>query len=348
MLGLSPLRWAGLLLGALLIIGVLLRLRRYEAYRGPLALYALVGASLVAVSVLPQLVNLPADLFALRDHPAGRLITLLILATALALFLVLWNRAKLDRVSGQQETLIRSLARDAFFQRQPETEAASVWVILPAFNEAANVPALLERIAETKAPDVQVLVVDDGSSDDTGAVAEHHGAAVARLPVNAGGGTGLRTGFDIALASGAQYVVTMDADGQHDPAYLEPLLEPLRRGEAEVVIGSRTLGAEAPASAARALGVRLFNQLISWLLGIRITDCASGYRAMTAQALRQLHLAQPQYHTAELIIEAAKRGFRIVDVGVAIGPRWSGESKKGRDWSYGLMFLRTVIKTWLR
>jgi len=328
------------------------RLRRYRSERTATELAALAGLVLILLGAFPALANLPAELFALRDHPRGRLLTLLILAVAVLWFMLLWNRAKIARLSALQDRLFARLAHERMTWPDGvggHPPPGAVWVIIPALDEADNLPSLLPNLpASLGGHPVVTLVVDDGSHDDTGAVAARHGAAVARLPVNAGGGTGLRTGFDIALAYGAQYVVTMDADGQHDPAYLEALLEPLRRGEAEVVIGSRTLGAEAPASAARALGVRLFNQLISWLLGIRITDCASGYRAMTAQALRQLHLAQPQYHTAELIIEAAKRGFRIVDVGVAIGPRWSGESKKGRDWSYGLMFLRTVIKTWLR
>lgn len=347
-LGLSPLRWAGLVLGLALILIAAARLRRYRGARGPLALYGFGGVLLVTVSLMPQLVNLPADVFALRGHPAGRLITLLILATTFLFLLVIWNRAKLDRLAERHDRLLRALALDAFLRDHPGLEWSRIWLVIPAYNEADNLSDLLPTIGGAAPESTHVLVVDDGSDDATADVARACGASVVRMPVNAGGGTSLRTGFDLALHFGADCVVTMDGDGQHDPCDLQRLIEPLAAGEAEVVIGSRTLGVHEPASRARALGISLFNTVISRLLGIQVTDCASGYRAIASRALAQLQLVQSQYHTAELIIDAAKRGLRIAEVPITIGPRWSGSSKKGRDWSYGAMFLRTIIKTWLR
>jgi glycosyltransferase involved in cell wall biosynthesis len=189
-------------------------------------------------------------------------------------------------------------------------------------------------------------VVDDGSTDGTPDVAEENGALVARSLMNVGGGHALQVGFAAARRLGARWVVTLDADGQHQPAELPLLLAPLLRGEADVVVGSRHLGQSVGHERTRALGLRIFNALLSFLLGRRITDCSSGYRAFDLEKLRTLRLVQDRHHTAELLIEAARNGLRIVEVGIVISPRRSGESKKGTNWRYGVRFARTVAQAW--
>lgn len=344
----SLLRLTALVAGISIIAYSTLRHRRYSTDRSVTLLVAAAGLILTAFGTWPGLANLPADLFSLRDEPGGRLISLLILAVVVLWFTMVWNRAKFARLDLQQDRLIRALAKERA-ESSDAVAPGAIWIAIPALDEADNLATLLprlpDRLGETA---VHRLVVDDGSSDGTERVALRHGARVMRMPINGGGGIALRAAFDLALQEQAACVVTMDADGQHDPDELETLLAPIVSGEADIVVGSRLLGAHEPASRARSIGVRVFNAMISRLLGQSITDCASGYRAITADALRQLHLTQAQYHTAELIIDAAKRGLRIKEVPITIRRRRSGASKKGRDLAYGLMFLRTIIKTWLR
>ena len=222
-------------------------------------------------------------------------------------------------------------------------------VIIPAFNEAENLSAVIPQIPDAIGEEkVASLVVDDGSSDGTGAVAKKHGAMVVTLPFNRGGGAALRTGFDIAADIGAKVIVTMDADGQHKPAEIETLVKPILDGSADIIIGSRVIGSREKDSLVRWAGIHTFNTMINVLLGLSITDCSSGFRAFKTPLVQSLKLAQNQYHTAEFIIDAAKRGYKIEERPIHIAKRLAGESKKGANFFYGFSFLRTVIKTWLR
>ena len=140
----------------------------------------------------------------------------------------------------------------------------------------------------------------------------------------------------------------MDADGQHNPEEIGTLVGPVVTQEADFVIGSRVLGSSDKYSTIRAYGVQVFSKLINMLVGAKITDCSSGFRAFNRRVLEDCLLIEEQYHTAELIIEASKRGFRIQERPVNIAARLSGRSKKGSDYRYGLSFLLTILKTWLR
>jgi hypothetical protein len=349
---LSLLRLSALLIGVAIVAFAAHRLRRYRGERAATLLAAMAGLVLMALGAVPALANLPAQIFSLRDQQGGRLITLLILAVAVLWFAIVWNRAKIAHLGAQQDRLLRALAleRVAWPQgRAGPCKPGAGWIVIPALDEADNLRRLLPRIPDTiQQRPTQVLLVDDGSSDDTVEVARGLGAVAMTVPVNGGGGLALRAGFDLAGASGAAWVVTMDADGQHDPEQLARLVEPLENGQADLVVGSRKLGTHEAASAARAFGVGFFNFVISRLIGTRVTDCASGYRAIAAPTLRRLHLTQAQYHTAELIIDAGKRGLRLSEVPITISRRVEGVSKKGRELAYATMFLRTIVKTWLR
>jgi glycosyltransferase involved in cell wall biosynthesis len=222
-------------------------------------------------------------------------------------------------------------------------------LVMPAYDEADNLRELLpSRPRELLGLAAHLIVVDDGSRDDTARVAAEHRAWPIRLPVNRGGGFALRVGFAAARRLGARYVITLDADGQHRFADLPSVLAPLRRGAAHVVIGSRRLGRSRDASRLRNLGVRVFSAVLTRLSGQRITDCASGLRGLDLASLGALSLRQRRHHTAELILEAARRNLVIVEVPITIDPRRRGASKKGSSALYALRFAATILSTWLR
>ena len=154
-----------------------------------------------------------------------------------------------------------------------------VLVIVPAFNEEASLPGTLDEL-RAKAPGVDVLVVDDGSRDATARVARARGVPVVCLAVNLGVGAALQTGFRWALRHGFDVAVQLDADGQHDPAFLPALVDPVARGDCDVCIGSRYItrtGYRAPV--ARRLGMVMFSGVVRLAARQRITDTTSGYRA---------------------------------------------------------------------
>jgi glycosyltransferase involved in cell wall biosynthesis len=222
-------------------------------------------------------------------------------------------------------------------------------IVIPAYGEAENLTSLLPRVpAAVGGVPAAVLVVDDGSTDDTAGTAMHAGAVVARMPDNRGGGAALRVGYALMLQSRAAIVVTMDADGQHRPEELERLLEPVLAGRAELAQGSRVLGSAAPGAYARELGIGFFNRVLRVITKARITDCSNGFRAIRAERLPELDLRQPQFHAAEFLIEALTRGVSFEEVPVSVLRRANGSSKKPPTLRYGAGFAGAIFAAWRR
>lgn len=346
----SILRWLGLALGAGVLLVAFARFRGARSRRVDFALAALFGAALCAVSLYPDSVNALRDMLMLERTQWSRLIAVLIASNLLLWLLLLLTRAGVSARADHFDGLVRALGLAEFRRAHPGLERLPpVVVVLPAFDEAQNVGAVIEAMpAKVCGRELAALVIDDGSRDDTAGVARRAGALVQSAPLRRGGGAALRLGFDIAIALGAEIVVTMDADGQHLPSEIESLVAPVAEGRMDFAIGSRILGSHERDNRARWLGIHVFNALIRLLTRVRVTDCSNGFRALRASELARVLLRQDQFHTAELLIDAARKGIRIGEVPVTVKRRASGESKKGRDLRYGLSFARTVLKTWWR
>jgi glycosyltransferase involved in cell wall biosynthesis len=190
-------------------------------------------------------------------------------------------------------------------------------IIIPAFNEAA---VLGETLRELREQARHLLVVDDGSGDRTAAIARAAGARCLRLPTNLNYGGALQAGFRYALRKTEfPYFLTFDADGQHDPASLPSLLQPLREGRADYVLGSRFLeGRPDDAPLSRRVGIRLFAAAASWVLGQRITDPTTGLLGVGRQTARMFlsPLFPQDYPDADVLIMLGRMGFRVLEVPV--------------------------------
>ncbi len=219
--------------------------------------------------------------------------------------------------------------------------------LIPACNEAERIGPVLAGIRR-RAPEIDILVVDDGSADDTPAVARAHGARVVRHPFNLGYGCALQTGYHYARRHDYQRVVQLDADGQHDTASLPELLAELDRG-ADVVVGSRYLSDAPPAtSLMRRVGSRLFSWLVTRWTGVRITDPTSGYQAMNRRALDLLALDHfpEDYPDADVLIMLSRFGLRLREIPVTMHERIGGVSmhRGSRAAYYGYkMFLNLAL-----
>lgn len=192
--------------------------------------------------------------------------------------------------------------------------AARPLALIPALDEASRLPAVLAALRES-APEFEAVVVDDGSSDGTAAVARQLGATVLRHPFNLGYGAALQTGYRYALGRAAPWIVQLDADGQHDPRDIPALVEPLRAGSADLVLGSRFLGASGyRMGALRNTGRRLF-QALAQTAGLRITDPTSGFQALGRVAL-ELYVQDffpSDYPDVDVLLVAHRRGLRILE-----------------------------------
>ncbi len=227
--------------------------------------------------------------------------------------------------------------------------AGRVLVVIPAYGEGETLPEVLPRIPDSVAgTPIAVLVVDDGSADDTTSAALAHGATVARLHHNCGGGAALHVGYAIALAAGAQIVVTMDADGQHRPEELERVVEPVLSGRVQFAAGSRVLGSAEPGKLARELGIAFFNWVVRMLTRTPVTDCSNGFRAIRTDVLPTLDLREQQFHAAEFLVEAITRGVSYEEVPITVLRRAHGESKKPPTLRYGWGFTGAIVHSWRR
>lgn len=346
----SILRIIGVILGLSMLGICFFRLRYHADKRTDVWLLSAFGISIVFIGLFPGIVNFPAELLSFRDHKMGRIITLLIILTTFLCFCYIYERSKAQQRHFQFDTLVRNLAVQDFLRNhEQEINFESIIVIIPAYNEVENLNVVLPRIPkQIEGIRVTVLVVDDGSTDETYNISRKFGGFVATHHTNRGGGAALKTGYSIVKRLMPSVIVTMDGDGQHDPEEICVIVKPLIEEKADFIIGSRVLGTSEQYSFFRTFGVTFFSKLINIIIGTEITDCSSGFRAFKKDILKDCVLLQEQYHTAEIIIEAAKRGFRIQEMPVNIHRRFSGKSKKGADIKYGLLFLRTIIKAWWR
>ncbi len=326
------------------------RFRTHFIRRREFFLMSLFGVALITVAAVPNSINIVAGMLSLEDKALGRLIMLLVFSNLLLWVLIFGLRSKDTQKSFQFDLLVRKLALKSFAQSRGGLNGIKeITVIIPALNEAENLDIVLPKMPRAVAGrELGVLVVDDGSTDNTVEVVKSHGYPVVSNPINRGGGAALRLGYDIAAMGGASVVVTMDGDGQHLPEEIALLVGPILADKADIVIGSRVLGRREKDSAFRWVGIHVFTFVINILAGTHITDCSNGFRAFRVSSLQKLLLLQDQFHTAELIIDAARKGIRISDAPVTVLRRLSGDSKKGQNWSYGLNFSKTVLKTWLR
>jgi glycosyltransferase involved in cell wall biosynthesis len=245
--------------------------------------------------------------------------------------------------------LVKNLGRQDLERRSPDATFGPIMALITSYLEADNIGPVLKGVPyEVDGMAVTTLVVVDGGDDGTEDIVEAAGALCAVLPVNMGQGVALQLGYDIARSRGVRYVVTLDADGQNDPAELPDLLAPIIAGESDMVVASRRLGTDQTTDLMRKSGVLVFATMINKIIGKNLTDTSNGYRGFRTEVLNDLTLEQDQYQTAEVIITAAARGWRISEVPTVWHPRTSGESKKGTNVYFGFRYAWVIIRTWWR
>ena len=339
-------RIVGLLLGLGILAGAAILRARRRTSRADTTLLLLAAAGTILLSVVPAVADLLGSLFRVPN----RLSATLVLAVLVLSGLQIRTRSRLHVLEQRFGLLVRNSAVKTFHnenERPGHHETAAV--VIAAFNEEEAIGGVLQDLpGEVEGLELDPIIVVDGAEDDTEVVVRSAGYSVATHGVNRGQADALRTGFAIALERGADVVITMDADGQHRSDQLKLLLEPILSGEADYVQGSRFLGDYDDSGGFRDYGIRFFTKVINSLGGTDITDCTNGFRAIKAEKLALMDLREDVFNGPEIIMEAAMKGLRMVEVPVHIRTRTHGESKKPPRLGYPLGFLGTILRVWLR
>jgi glycosyltransferase involved in cell wall biosynthesis len=225
-------------------------------------------------------------------------------------------------------------------------------VLIPAFNEAARIGPVVQKVREM-CPEYDVVVINDGSRDNTVAAAQAAGAEVVSHPFNMGYGVAIQTGYKYALRKDYDFLVQMDGDGQHDPSFIPQLLAPVVAGKNDFVLGSHFLGVESyEPSLARRFGMAFFRQLVSRLIGQRITDSTSGFQAFNRRVIRffTTEVFPCDYPDADMLITLHRAGFHIGEAPVRMYANAEGKSMHS-GWKpiyYMFKMLLSIFVTLLR
>jgi glycosyltransferase involved in cell wall biosynthesis len=220
-------------------------------------------------------------------------------------------------------------------------------VVIPAYNESEALPTTVAGLRQAH-PELDVLVVDDGSADRTAEVARSLGVQVLSLPFNLGIGGALRCGFRFAVREGYERGVQFDADGQHDPAGIQTLLAPLDDG-ADLVIGCRFAGSgEYQVGRSRRLAMGILRLLARWLTGRRFNDTSSGFRAFSRPMLERFADDYPVEYmeSVESLVQAVREGYDVREVPTVMHARTAGVASAQRfRLAYHYLRLLVVLGT---
>lgn len=227
-----------------------------------------------------------------------------------------------------------------------------VLILIPAYNEGTRIAAVVKRV-QGVVPDYDILVVNDGSSDNTAGEAAVAGASVVSHPFNMGYGVAVQTGYKYAHAEGYDFIAQIDGDGQHDPVYIPRLLEPVIKGKTDFAIGSRFLEVDSyEPSLARRIGMAFFRKIVSYITSTRITDSTSGYQAFNRDVIRffTTEVFPCDYPDADMLITLHLAGFRIMELPVRMYSNVEGKSMHSglKPFYYIFKMLLSIFVTLLR
>jgi hypothetical protein len=333
---------------SLCILGFIFSLVKHKRVREEYSLlWFAMGLFLLYLSLDRFAIDRLGHLFGIAYPPS----VLTLMTTGFTFLLLIHLTVVVTRLSEQNKEMIQELGLGRL---EPRARTADLLVIVPAFNEAQAIGQVIEDLRSLELP-LDILVVNDGSIDATSELARATGQAlVVDLPKNLGIGGAVQTGFKYAVRNGYQAAVQFDGDGQHVAAELAGLLGKLQGDGISMVIGSRFLAEEPTgyrSTFVRRIGIRLFQAVNSLLIGQRVTDNTSGFRAYDRQAIEFLALHYPlDYPEPEAVILLGRNGFRIAEATTRMRERQTGGSSiAGLSGAYYMVkVLLAILMTALR
>ena len=228
----------------------------------------------------------------------------------------------------------------------------SCLIIIPAYNEEECIAGVLEDVKKSN-PLADVLVVNDGSVDNTSGIAKQMGVMVLDIPFNIGYGGAIQTGFRFAAENGYDFVITVDGDGQHDPYYTKNLIDSIEQTKADVVIGSRFLEGTYKMGIARRAGSWLFSRIARFYTGVNFTDPTSGFQLLNNKVFSYLSRADNyplDYPDANILMALHKMNFKVVEAPVRMVEKSKGKSMHSglKPFFYVMRMVLAIIMILLR
>ena len=223
-------------------------------------------------------------------------------------------------------------------------DKVNIYIVVPAYNEENSISGVIGDLRKHNFNNI--IVVDDGSTDDTNIVAKKDGAVVIKHPINLGQGTAVKTGTDYALLLGAEIIVTFDADGQHLAKDLDNLVKPLINNEVEVALGSRFLDNNSNVPWLKKIFLKGGTLLLFLMYGIMLTDTHNGFRALSRSAAEKIHIrSRGMEHASEILEEIKIKKIRYKEIPVTI--KYSTYSiSKGQRISNSLNIFFKMLSKW--
>lgn len=202
-----------------------------------------------------------------------------------------------------------------------------ILIIIPAYNEAENIEKVIENLQKS-VPQMDYLIINDCSKDNTILLCKKNHYNFLSLPINLGIGGGVQAGYKYALEHGYEIAIQHDGDGQHDPEYIENVIQPILNGQADITIGSRFLKKEGfQSSVTRRVGIKFLSKLIQVCCGAKVQDVTSGFRAVNHKYITFYAADYPSdYPEPEAIVTAKLDGARIQEIPVIMRERQNGVS----------------------
>lgn len=218
----------------------------------------------------------------------------------------------------------RSLLKSKPTEQIGVSEIPFITALIPAFNEGRSIGDVVRKVRDHVD---KVVVINDFSSDKTPLIAQYLGATVLNHSKNMGVGAAMQTGINYSKTTRPDIVVTLDGDGQHKPEDIPRIIQPILSGDADFVLGSRFLQGTPDMPLIKLLGNKFFASLIRILIGIKLTDTQTGFRALNQKALMNLDLEADYTYVQEMIIDLYVKKLKIVEVPITVLPRKYGNSK---------------------
>ena len=198
--------------------------------------------------------------------------------------------------------------------------------MIPAYNEEKTISSVIQKIPRDIID--EIFVIDDGATDNTTREAKNAGARVIKHAINRGIGAAQRTGYKIASLENFDYIVQIDADMQHDPEYIQKLLDATIENNCDMVIDSRFLNPSYENyNLVRRMGIKFFTNIVRFLSPVDITDVTSGFRVYKVKSLEKLGRTLDKHWAVEQTLDGAKKGLKIKEVSVKMPLRKKGESQ---------------------
>jgi len=311
---------------SILMIFVIIRLKKNDRIGNQFFWPVIIFWGIVlTVSTEPSVIDMIMNSTALGNNAQF----LLIISVGFILYLLFTQVRRSENASLDLHIVVRNIAISNFKQNIKNPKKSEVLIIICAKNESKTIGQLIDSINSQELPfSYNILVVNDGSTDETSQIANAKGAFVINHVYNLGIGGAIKTGFLVSKIFNPDFIINIDADGQHDPKYIPNIVSKLKNNQADLVYGSRfTNESNYDSSTVKLVGNKFYTNLVRRITKIPFTDVTSGYRGIKFKKLNSIYFVSEGNFAIELAIKAARNSLKIIEIPTNAQIRKQGQSQ---------------------